>query len=165
MKMNGQVRSRVWRRRGEQYLPECHIPKMLSFKESCMVWAAIWHGGRLELVRFDTSQSEGRRKGITGKLYLEQITQGPLKQCWCHMTSWWRGYGHPGIVEDGAPIHIYKKNRDTGRRQGFKYMTHPPLSLSRGNALPSMQPTRSLYRYTKRVTIPEMLVSPGTLGI
>ena len=72
----------VTRRNGEGGLLECTIPKLLSGKISVMVWAAVYYGGRTKLWRFDCSESEGKRQGVTGKIYMEQITSGELKECW-----------------------------------------------------------------------------------
>ena len=41
-----------------------------------MLWGAVWHGGRSELVLFDTSQSTGKRGGVTAAIYRNQITRG-----------------------------------------------------------------------------------------
>lgn len=90
---------------GEGWREDCLMPRLRPLNGSCMVWAAIWHGGRSQLYRFDVASSEGQRGGVTGAIYCDQIIKGELKRVWNHVRTWWRGYGTPRIVEDGAPVH------------------------------------------------------------
>ena len=46
IRLNGTIRTWVTRRDGEAWLEECMMPKLMSARKACMVWAAIWHGGR-----------------------------------------------------------------------------------------------------------------------
>jgi hypothetical protein len=70
----------VWVTRGrdEAYLEECMRAKMKGQVGGLMLFAGIWYGGRTELVQFDTSGSQGKRKGDTAAIYCDQITKGPL---------------------------------------------------------------------------------------
>ena len=100
--------------------------KMKGRVDGIMLFAGIWHGGRTELVSFNTSESTGKRKGVTAAIYCDQITKGPLKTAWNRLNNRWRGYGGARILEDNVGIHKSPINRLQGLRQGFKYMDHPP---------------------------------------
>lgn len=139
----GSVRRWVTRREGEEYLLDCLAPIFRSDRQSFMVWGAVWHGGRSELVRFDQSESQGRRKGVTAAIYRDQITRGPLKRCWDRLGAWWRGYGRPRIVEDNARIHTAASNRNIGLSQRFVYLSHPPSS-------PDLNPIEHCWALVKR---------------
>lgn len=133
----------VSRYAGEAYRPQCMIPRFLSSKGTCIVWAMIWHGGRSELVRFNVSESEGARGGVTAAIYRDQITKGPLKTCFARLKARWRGYGTPRIVEDNASIHVSAINRSVGHRQGITYANHPPSS-------PDLNPIENCWAILKR---------------
>jgi len=128
IRLNGSLKTWVTRGAKEAYLEDCMVPKLLSGKDSIMVWAAVWHGGRSELVRFDCSESQGKKKGVTGAIYRDQIIKQPLKHCWNRVNNRWRGYGGARIVEDNARIHTSATARHTAVRMGFKFMDHPPSS-------------------------------------
>lgn len=128
IRLNGTVKTWVTRVDGEAYLPQCLVPKMMSAKATCMVWGAIWYGGRSQLVRFDTSKSEGKKGGVTAAIYRDQITKRELKKVWERVNGRWRGWGGARIVEDGVSIHTSPINRSIGARQKFKYLSHPPNS-------------------------------------
>lgn len=151
-------RTWVTRKDGEAWLEECMAPKLLGGRKSIMVWGAIWHGGRSKLVRFDTSQSEGKRKGVTAAIYRDQITRGELKRCWNRVNTNWRAYGGARIVEDGARVHTSKINRDIGKRQRFRYMRHPPSS-------PDLNPIENCWAHLKRklAQLPRRPTTPETL--
>ena len=142
VRMNGSVRTWVTRKKGEAYLLECLAPKLLSARSTVMVWGAIWYGGRSKLVRFDCSESEGNKRGVTAKIYSEQITCGELKSCWTRVNNSWRGYGGARIVEDGATIHTLPVNRSEGERMRFIYLQHPPSS-------PDLNPIENCWAYLK----------------
>ena len=109
-----------------------------------MIWGAIWHGGRSKLVRFDTSGSGGKRKGVTAAIYRDQITRGELKRCWTNLNNSWRGYrGESRILEDNARIHTANTNRDVGHQLRFKYIDHPPYS-------PDLNPIENCWSWIKR---------------
>ena len=38
-------------------------------------------------MRFDCSQSDGKRKGVTAIIFRDQVTKGPLKAAWKTVTS------------------------------------------------------------------------------
>lgn len=143
LRMNGSVQRWVTREAGEAYLAECMVSKLLSEKKTCMVWAAIWHGGRTELHRFDTEASAGKRKGVTAVIYRDQITKGALKRAWTRVNSNYRAYGGARIVEDGAKIHTSATNRLQGLRQRFRYISHPPSS-------PDLNPIENCWAWLKR---------------
>jgi transposase len=50
IKLDGHCRTFVTRAAGEGWMEDCLMPQLQSVRGSCMVWAAIWHGGRSELV-------------------------------------------------------------------------------------------------------------------
>lgn len=108
-----------------------------------MCWGAIWFGGRSDLVRFDCSESEGVRKGVTAKIYRDQIVEKELYRCWLRMKRSWRGYGVPWIVEDNAPVHTAKVARGRGLELGMRYLEHPPSS-------PCLNPIEHLWNLLKR---------------
>jgi hypothetical protein len=118
----------VWvtRGEGEAYLEECMRAKMKGQVGGLMLFARIWHGGRTELVLFDTSESAGKKKGVTAAIYRDQITMGPLKTAWNRVNNRWRGYGGARLLEDNVGIHKSQINRAQGTRQGFVYMDLPP---------------------------------------
>jgi transposase len=128
VQLNGSVRRWVTRKDGDAYPPECMLPSFASGRQSCMVWGAIWHGGRSELICFDQSESTGKRGGVTAVMYRDQITKQELKRNWQHLSTRWRGYGTPRIVEDGARVHTAQVNRLVGEQQHFRYLNHPPSS-------------------------------------
>jgi transposase len=144
VRMNGAIKRWVTRRQGEMYMRECMVPQMLGDRATMMVWGAVWKGGRSQLYRFDTSNSEGKRKGVTAKLYCEQITKGELKRCWNRVNTSWRAYGGARIVEDNAPIHFATGTRSVGLKQRFKYLNHPPNS-------PDLNPIENIWAYLKRL--------------
>lgn len=122
------TRPLVWREKGEAWQPECMVPKLQQGGKSFMMFGGIWQGGRTKLHRFDCTQSESKKKGVTAKLYRDQITKGVLKQAWGRVNSRWRAYGGARIVEDNAQIHTCPLNRLAGQAQRFKYLPHPPSS-------------------------------------
>ena len=104
IRLNFIPRRFVTQYQGEELLEECLAPKLLSSRESIMLWGAVWHGGRSQLVLFDTSESTGKKGGVTAAIYCDQITSGPLKATNLRLTDVWRGYGRPRVLEDNAPI-------------------------------------------------------------
>lgn len=144
LRMDGTIKQWVTRREGEQFLKECMVPRLQSSKQSIIIWAAVWKGGRSNLIRFDVSESEGRRKGVTAKIYRDQITLGELKRCWNRVNTNWRPYGGARILEDGAPVHTAPINRLAGLRQRFKYLDHPPSS-------PDLNPIENIWAYLKQL--------------
>jgi len=128
MRMDYSTRTWIWRKEGEEYAEDCMVPKLRQGGKSIMLWGAIWHGGRSELVLFDQAKSGGKRGGVTGQIYLEQITREHLKRCWNKVKTRWRGYGHPYILEDNAPVHTKKETRAEAIAMGFKFINHPPSS-------------------------------------
>lgn len=108
--------------------PDYVAPRKRSGVPSVMVWGAIWHGGRSKLIRFDTSQSLGKRKGVTASIYLQQITTGPLIQAFRRLKARWRGYGDVWVVEDNAPVHTAAVARRKAEDLGLQFLPHPPSS-------------------------------------
>lgn len=143
MRLDGHCRTYVTRASREAYREDCLFPRLHALRGSCMVWAAIWHGGRSELIRFDHSESEGKRSGVTAVIYRDQITKGELRRNWREVCAWWRGYGRPRIVEDGARVHTSPVNRIVGAKQGFRYLDHPPYS-------PDLNPIENCWALMKR---------------
>jgi len=82
IRLDGNMRTFVSRREGEAYLPDCLRPRLHALRGTCMVWAAVWHGGRSKLIRFDQSESKGKKGGVTAAIYQGQITKGELRRNW-----------------------------------------------------------------------------------
>ena len=143
IRLNLARRPYVTRYPGEELLVEYLAPKLLSSRESIMLWGAVWHGGRSELVLFDTSQSSGKRGGVTAAIYRDQITRGALRQANLQVTNVWRGYGRPRLLEDNAPIHTSQTNRAQGHSFNFSYLNHPPSS-------PDLNPIENMWSRLKR---------------
>ena len=140
---NGDVDTWVTRKQGEEWLIECLVAKLQSGKQSVMVWGAIWHGGRSQLVCFDTRSSEGKKGGVTAVIYSTQITQGELRIAWQRLNSVWKGFGGARLVEDGARIHTSVTNRSVGLKQHFQYLEHPPYS-------PDLNPIENVWAMVKK---------------
>jgi hypothetical protein len=144
IRTDGSLETWVTREKGQAYLKECLAPRFLGGGRSIMVWGAIWYGGRSELIRFDTKESEGKRKGVTAKIYRDQITKGELKRNWKHVNRIWRGFGGARIVEDNVRIHTSLENRRIAKWQKFRYLNHPPYS-------PDLNPIENCWGYLKRM--------------
>ena len=142
VKLNGTIDVWVTREDGEAFMAECLAPKLLGGSESIMVWGAIWYNGRSDLVVFDKEGSEGKRGGVTAKMYREQIMQGELKRNWREVNGSWRGYGGARIVEDNARIHTAKENMEMRRKEKLVYVEHPPYS-------PDLNPIENCWSYLK----------------
>ncbi|EIW71480.1 hypothetical protein TREMEDRAFT_27317 [Tremella mesenterica DSM 1558] len=108
-----------------------------------MIWDAIWYGGRSDLVWFDTTESQGRRKGVTAAIYCEQITKKALKKFWRRVDTRWRAYGGARILEDNVKVHTAQENQSVGQKFKFRYLNHPPSS-------PDLNPIENCWAYLKR---------------
>ena len=95
LRTNGPVKTWVWRRPGEEPgeegLPDGFAPRLFSTRKTVMVWAAIWHGGRSELKRFEKTEISGPRGGVTAIDYRNQMTCGIQDA----VEGIWQ-YSHPG---------------------------------------------------------------------
>ena len=143
VRLNGQVRTWVTRRKGEAYRQECLQFKLLSGETTKMVRGAISHGGRSELVQFNKAPCEGKRQGFTAKLYGKQISKGELYKCWKRVTARCRGYGQPWLLEDGARIHTSSTSRGVGLKRKCRYFNHPPYSTN-------LNPIENCWTWLKR---------------
>ena len=126
LRTNGAVKTWVWRRPGEEGLPDCLAPRLFSTRKTVMVWAAIWHGGRSELKRFEKTEFSGPRGGVTAIDYRNQITCGPLEAAWKEVKTRWRGYGNTRILEDNVKVHTGAVTVQPAQRGGFHTWTIPP---------------------------------------
>ena len=123
-----------------------------------MVWAAIWHGGRSELKRFEKTESSGARAGVTALDYRNQITLGALDTVWREVRHLGRGYSAPRILEDNCRVHTAAVNRAAGLKKKFNYLQHPTYSPDLnpiGNAWALLK--RELAKLEKRPTTPDAL--------
>ena len=93
LRTNGRLRTWVTRLPGEEWLPECLAPRLVSTRKTVMVWATIWYGGRSDLHRFERTEDSGPRGGVTAVDYRYQITFGQLESIFKGMKTTWRGYG------------------------------------------------------------------------
>jgi hypothetical protein len=61
----------IWisREHHEANVSEALLPNLIQGGGMIMVWGAVWHGGRSQLVRFDCSESTGKRGGVTAVIY------------------------------------------------------------------------------------------------
>lgn len=141
--LNGTTKVYVTRQDGEEYSEDCLRPKMLSSSGGFMGWGGVWYGGRTPLYRFDQSESEGKKGGVTAIIYRDQITKGVLKEAWEKVNGQWRGYGGARILEDNARVHTCATNRSVGERQRFVYLAHPPSS-------PDLNPIENCWAWIKQ---------------
>ncbi len=114
----------VWvtRQPGEEFLNECLGPRF-KIHTGVMVWAAVWYGGRTPLVFLDLSESEGKKKGFTSKLYIKQVLKPVLEPAW---RKFKRGKKDPYIIMDGSPVHN-SEECNTAKRN-MRMALHPPSS-------------------------------------
>jgi transposase len=143
IKIDKAPKVRVTRPAGKALDPKYIAPAVRSGVPSVMVWGAIWHGGRSKLVRFDTSESEGKRKGVTAEIYLNQITKGPLIDSYRRLRTVWKGYGLPTVLEDSASVHTARKTRGAATKLGMVFLPHPPSS-------PDLNPIENVWAILKR---------------
>ncbi|EIW66362.1 hypothetical protein TREMEDRAFT_65640 [Tremella mesenterica DSM 1558] len=115
----------VTRADGDAFNPACVIPAAKK-GEGVMVWAAIWLGGRTELVRFDLS-----------------IVKKPLLEEWKKVVQLWRGYGTPYILQDNVPLHWTPPIRAFLKKHKFQYIDHPASS-------PDLNPIENCRAIVKR---------------
>jgi hypothetical protein len=116
------------RRIGEAFLPE-HLQATHRYsRKSLMVWGAIAHNKKWNLVRLSIPPSEvaDKGKGMSGKRYVDMVLKGPLKRAArsMHVQTW----GEVLVVEDGAPCHTCKLAKDARIKLGIKSLVHPPYS-------------------------------------
>lgn len=120
---------------------------MPAFKKQAgfQIWAAVWYGGHSKLTRLDTSSSEGKKKGVTAKIYVDQILRAQLKPIWDRRQRAWRGYeGNPIILEDNAGIHTAGISKEAKKELGFVLLDHPANS-------PDLNPIENAWYYLKHL--------------
>ena len=143
LRTNGAVRTWLWRKPGEEGLPDSLAPRLFSTRKTVMVWAAVGHGGRTELRKIEKTEFSGPRGGVSAMDYQNQITSGPLESAWKDIKTRWRGYGMPRILEDNVKVHTSAINRSVGVKKKFSYLDHPPYS-------PDLNPIETAWALLKR---------------
>jgi transposase len=107
-----------------------------------MVWGAIAHNKKWDLVRLDIPPSEvaEKGKGMNGTKYVNMVLKGPLKRAArsMHVQTW----GEVLVVEDGAPCHTCKLAKEARRELGIKSLLHPPHS-------PDLNPIENVWHLLK----------------
>jgi transposase len=130
------------RRAGEQYLPQ-HLQRTFrSSRKSLMVWGAIAHGKKWDLVRLSIPPSEVQEKGkgMNGEKYVRMVLNGPLKRAARQLrTARWRDIL---VVEDGAPCHTCKLAKEARSKLGIPSLIHPPSS-------PDLNPIENVWHLLK----------------
>lgn len=104
-----------------------------------MIWAAICYDGKSRLVRFDTTNSQSRRQGITASIYRDQIINGPLREFITAMTMI---YPDSQVLEDNTPVHTASLSRSQGLNNGYSFINHPPSS-------PNLNPIKNCWHWLK----------------
>ncbi|KAE8183210.1 hypothetical protein A4X03_0g7938 [Tilletia caries] len=125
IKTNGAVRRWVWRKRGEEWMPDCMGPRFKAADKSVHVWAAIWGDGFSELLRLDTSESTSARGGFNSELYADQVLKGPL---WTIKTTMELDDRTPWLLHDGSPVHTGGPAAAVIEDEGWQVLDHPPNS-------------------------------------
>ncbi|KAE8217635.1 hypothetical protein CF326_g9381 [Tilletia indica] len=125
IKTNGAVRRWIWRKRGEELIPDCMGPRFKAADKSVHVWAAVWGDGHSELVRLDTSESTSARGGFNSQLYADQILKGAL---WTIKTTMEFEGRTPFLVHDGSPVHTGGPAAAVIDEEEYKVLDHPPNS-------------------------------------
>lgn len=123
----------------ERYLDENLQPKIRKGKAQ-QLWGAIWIGGRSQLVRFDCSESTGKRGGVTSAIYIEQVLKKHLIP---EVKRHRRAKKNTCILEDNSGVHNADASVDAGNSAGFGYLPHPPYS-------PCLNPIENVWAELKR---------------
>lgn len=130
------------RKEGEQYLPQ-HLQRTFrSSRKSLMVWGAIAHNKKWDLVRLSIPPSEVQEKGkgMNGEKYVRMVLNGPLKRAARQLrTARWRDIL---VVEDGAPCHTCKLAKEARSKLGIPSLIHPPSS-------PDLNPIENVWHLLK----------------
>ena len=130
------------RKEGEQYLPQ-HLQRTFrSSRKSLMVWGAIAHNKKWDLVRLSIPSSEVQEKGkgMNGEKYVRMVLNGPLKRATRQLrTARWRDIL---VVEDGAPCHTCKLAKEARSKLGIPSLIHPPSS-------PDLNPIENVWHLLK----------------
>lgn len=109
----------------DEYLEDFNFSPAFRSVPTIQAWGAVWVGGRSELVRFDCSQSEGARGGVTSAIFREQAFNNQLLPIWHRL----RGHRHfMWIVQDGATIHWTQAIHDAGKEAKMNFLDHPANS-------------------------------------
>lgn len=138
--LSGGFKPYIWRTPKEEYHPSLVMPHFGRERGGIMVWAAICHGGKSRLVRFDTQNSHSRRQGITTSIYCNQITNGALRE---FMTAMEMVTSDSQVLEDNAPVHTASISRSQGLNNGFSFINHPATS-------PDLNPIENCWHWLKQ---------------
>jgi transposase len=107
-----------------------------------MVWGAVAHGKKWDLVRLSIPPSEVQEKGkgMNGEKYIRMVLNGPLKRAARQLkTARWRDIL---VVEDGAPCHTCKLAKEARSKLGIPSLIHPPSS-------PDLNPIENVWHLLK----------------
>ena len=135
------------RKSGEEYLPQ-HLQRTFrSSRKSLMVWGAVAHNKKWDLVRLSIPPSEVQEKGkgMNGEKYVRLVLNGPLKRAVKELKrARWRDIL---VVEDGAPCHSCKLARGVRTNLGINSLVHPPSS-------PDLNPIENVWSLLKTKVSP-----------